>query len=111
MFKKMLLTVCVIISNPTSFLCAETEVRRITPPKLSTNCLGQKVLCHRPMRKGSPKVSVEQRYGKIIVNNYGHGGGGWTLAPGSADYANNLLLNSDANYCFGSWCHRFVCCL
>lgn len=95
MFKKMLFTICIILSNLASFLYAGAEVRRITPPKLSTGYLGQKVLCHRPMRMGSPKVSVEQRYGKIIVNNYGHGGGGWTLAPGSADYANDLLLNSE----------------
>lgn len=83
------------MASITSFLRAEVEVRRITPPKLNSSYLGQRVLCHRPMRMGSPKVSVEQRYGKIIVNNYGHGGGGWTLAPGSADYANYLLLNSE----------------
>lgn len=74
------------------------EVRKITPPKLESTHLGQKILCHRPMRHGSPNMIVEQKDGKIIVHNYGHGGSGWTLGPGSASYVNNLLLNfSDAS--------------
>lgn len=70
------------------------EIRKITPPKLDVAHLGPRILCHRPMRHGSPKLNVEQRYDKVIANNYGHGGSGWTLAPGSADYVNNLLINS-----------------
>ncbi len=72
---------------------ATTEVRKITPPNLEANHLGQKILCHRPMRHGSPNMSVEQIDGKVIAHNYGHGGSGWTLAPGSASYVNHLLLN------------------
>ena len=72
---------------------ATTEVRKITPPNLEVNHLGQKILCHRPMRHGSPNMSVEQIDGKVIAHNYGHGGSGWTLGPGSAAYVNQLLLN------------------
>jgi hypothetical protein len=69
------------------------EIRSIKPPKLESSHLGQKILCHRPMRHGSPNMIVEQKDGKIIAHNYGHGGSGWTLGPGSASYVNNLLLN------------------
>jgi hypothetical protein len=32
--------------------------------------------------------------GKIVAHNYGHGGSGWTLGPGSAGYVNSLMINS-----------------
>ena len=67
------------------------EVRHITPPKLEDAYLGEKVLCHRPMRRGSPKLDVQKVEDKIIAHNYGHGGSGWTLAPGSAKYVLDLL--------------------
>ena len=94
MFKESLAIMYIILAILTPVLHAEVEVRRIVPPKLSANFLGQKVLCHRPMRRGSPNMSVEQRYGKVIVSNYGHGDSCWALAPGCADYSNNLLINS-----------------
>ncbi len=74
---------------------ADVEIRKITPPKLDAAHLGEKILCHRPMRHGSPNMSIEQKGGKVIAHNYGHGGSGWTLGPGSVDYVNNLLLNSE----------------
>src|SRR5688500_12427145 len=67
------------------------EVRKITPPKLEGRHLGKKILCHRPMRRGSPKLGLEQQGDKLIVHNYGHGGSGWTLGPGSAKYVIDLL--------------------
>lgn len=73
---------------------ANVEIRNITPPKIETAYIGQKITCHRPMRQGSPEMSVEQQDKKVIANNYGHGGSGWTLGPGSAEYVNNLLINS-----------------
>ncbi len=94
MLKKFKFTVYLILASLTPLLSQEMEVRKIVPPKLGKNSIGSRVLCHRPMRHGSPNVSVEQKYGKVIVNNYGHGGSGWTLAPGSAEYAINLLIDS-----------------
>lgn len=69
----------------------QPEVRIIIPPKLTSKHLGRKILCHRPMRRGTPKMDIEAFKGKIIANNYGHGGSGWTLGPGSAKYVIELL--------------------
>ena len=71
------------------------EVRKIKPPKLEASHLGKKILCHRPMRRGSPNMSVKRNNNKVIAHNYGHGGSGWTLAPGSASYVNDMLLASE----------------
>lgn len=70
------------------------DVRKITPPNLDDAYLGQKILCYRPMRHGSPNLSVVQVGNKVVAHNYGHGGSGWTLGPGSANYVNTLMMNS-----------------
>ncbi len=71
------------------------EMRKINPPNLTGAHLGKKIVCHRPMRHGSPNMSVEKKGEKIIGHNYGHGGSGWTLGPGSANHVINLLLSSE----------------
>lgn len=72
------------------------EVRAITPPRLDTAYLGKRILCYRPLRRGSPNLSVETVGAEVIAHNYGHGGSGWTLAPGSAQYVVDLVEASDA---------------
>ncbi|WP_417905472.1 FAD-dependent oxidoreductase [Candidatus Tisiphia endosymbiont of Micropterix aruncella] len=91
---KVLCMATLMVITPTLTMAISGEVRKITPPKLDTAYLGQKILCYRPMRHGSPRMSVEEKDSKIIANNYGHGGSGWTLGPGSAEYVNDLLINS-----------------
>ncbi len=66
------------------------EIRKIVPPRLDTAYLGEKVLCYRPMRKGAPNMSVDVVGNQLIAHNYGHGGSGWTLAPGTARYVVDL---------------------
>lgn len=95
MLKKIFLSIFVILLSITSVVTTAQplDVRHITPPKLQSTNLGEKILCHRPMRHGSPNMTVEEKDGKVIAHNYGHGGSGWTLGPGSASYVNNLLIN------------------
>ncbi len=76
--------------GPAKSAAVAPETRRITPPKLDDARLGKRTLCHRPMRHGSPKLSVGVEGDTLVVNNYGHGGSGWTLAPGSAQYVVDL---------------------
>lgn len=70
------------------------EIRKIVPPAFEQANLGEKILCYRPMKHGMPNLSVEQKNNKVIAHNYGHGGSGWTLGPGSAKYVNSLLIDS-----------------
>ena len=84
--------VATLIANPSHG--NTTEIRKITPPNFNDAYLGQRILCYRPMRHGSPNLSVVKEGNKIIAHNYGHGGSGWTLGPGSANYVNELLINS-----------------
>ena len=72
------------------------EIRKITPPSFGQAHLGEKILCYRPMKHGMPNLSIEQIHNKVIAHNYGHGGSGWTLGPGSAKYVNTLLIDSSA---------------
>ena len=71
------------------------ETRKIIPPAFEQVHIGEKILCYRPMKHGMPNLSIEQKGQKVIAHNYGHGGSGWTLGPGSAKYVNTLLINSE----------------
>ncbi|MEI6806209.1 MAG: FAD-dependent oxidoreductase [Myxococcaceae bacterium] len=68
------------------------ETVRVTPPNLEDASLGDRILCHRPMRRQSPEMSVKQWHNKTLVHHYGLGGSGWTLGPGAAQHVNNLFL-------------------
>ncbi|WP_342278433.1 hypothetical protein [Candidatus Tisiphia endosymbiont of Myopa tessellatipennis] len=54
---KVLCMATLMVITPTLTMAISGEVRKITPPKLDTAYLGQKILCYRPMRHGSPKMS------------------------------------------------------
>jgi hypothetical protein len=84
----------IVSASDQSFAANMMEVRKIAPPNLDGAYLGQQILCYRPMRHGSPNMSVVQIGKKLVAHNYGHGGSGWTLAPGSANYVNSLMINS-----------------
>jgi hypothetical protein len=85
-------------SSPTSASPAASvarTLRKMTPPNLDSAYLGKKIHCYRPMRHGSPNLSVEAQGKQLIAHNYGHGGSGWTLAPGSAGYVVDLAQQSE----------------
>jgi D-amino-acid oxidase len=92
MIKKYIARILFLTTLSTSFtmIAAEqqqkVEVRFINPPRLDADNIGKKVLCHRPLRQGGPKLAVEERFGKLIASSYGHSGSGWTLGPGSVQY-------------------------
>lgn len=51
-------------------------------------------VCTRPFRPHGPRIEAEQRYGKTLVHNYGHGGSGWSLSWGSARLAVALAMTT-----------------
>lgn len=85
--------VVILLWMPSLILAQEVEIRKINPPNLASSYLGQRILCYRPLRYKHPKMSIEQKERKIIAHNYGHGGSGWTIAPGVTQYVNDLLIN------------------
>ena len=94
-FKKTLLPFIFLCSFCIAHAEQETtrqhEVRLINPPRLDADHIYKTVLCHRPLRKGGPMLKVLDWEGKIVANNYGHSGSGWTLGPGSVKYVLDLL--------------------
>ena len=78
-------------STSTSATAVEgAEVRSITPPRLGDAHLGRHIRCYRPQRTGAPNMTVETVGSKLVGHNYGHGGSGWTLGPGTAEYVVGL---------------------
>jgi len=75
----------------------QSQTRYLRAPALQEEHWGENVLCHRPMRYGSPKMGIEKKDQKIVVHNYGHGGSGWTLAPGCAKYVIDLFEQEKDN--------------
>ena len=59
-------------------------------------CIGGNVGL-RPFREGGPRLEAESLGKKIIYHNYGHGGSGVSLAPGSVWYT----VNSFLRHCYG----------
>jgi hypothetical protein len=87
-------TLACYLPTSISAFASTTEVRKITPPRLDTAYLGEKVLCYRPLRKGVPNMTIETIGNKLVAHNYGHGGSGWTLAPGCSKYVLDLVAAS-----------------
>lgn len=77
------------------FLCIfsllKAEVRHLTPPKLGEGHIGKKIVCYRPMRHPFPNLSAEKMGSKTVIHNYGHGGCGWSIAPGCVEYSTFLM--------------------
>lgn len=56
-------------------------------PKISASNVIREVVGHRPYRPSGFVVRAEEMDGKTVVHNYGHGGGGLSLAWGSSALA------------------------
>jgi D-amino-acid oxidase len=51
----------------------------------------------RPFREDGPRLEVEAVGDKLLLHNYGHGGGGWSLAPGCAEILYAMLPSTYAS--------------
>ena len=59
----------------------------IIPIRADVDRIFRITVCLRPFRAAGPRFDVVKVNNKTIVMNYGHGGSGWSLSWGSADYA------------------------
>src|SRR4029453_3877669 len=64
--------------------------RRYAPVKVARNRLIREVVGLRPFRPGGFVVRAERLGPRLLVHNYGHGGGGVTLSWGTASLAVEL---------------------
>src|SRR5271155_5360879 len=55
----------------------------IIPIRADMDRIFRITVCTRPFRPAGPRQDVERVGDKIVVHNYGHGGGGWGLFWGS----------------------------
>ena len=63
----------------------------LTPPLLDPRNIDRNIVCIRPKRQGGARIETEQWNNKLVVHNYGHGGFGWSLLPGSVAHALSLF--------------------
>lgn len=59
----------------------------IVPIRADLDRIFRITVCLRPFRAAGPRFDVEKVGDKTVVMNYGHGGSGWSLSWGSADFA------------------------
>jgi glycine/D-amino acid oxidase-like deaminating enzyme len=69
---------------------AFAEQRRFAPVKVSRDRVIREVVGLRPYRPSGFVVDAERFGNKLLVHNYGHGGGGVTLSWGTASLAVDL---------------------
>jgi D-amino-acid oxidase len=68
--------------------------RRLAPVRVSQDRVIRQVAGLRPFRRSGFLVSADPLNDKLLVHNYGHGGGGVSLSWGTADMAAELALAS-----------------
>ena len=72
-----------------NYTLSGTALRRVN---VSEERIIRTVAGLRPFRRNGFNVSAERRNDKVLVHNYGHGGGGITLSWGSSHLAMELAL-------------------
>ena len=68
--------------------------RRLAPVLATEDRIIRQVVGLRPFRRSGFLVRAEPRNEKLLIHNYGHGGGGVSLSWGTADLAVELALAS-----------------
>lgn len=66
---------------------------KLFPLNIGNSHILERILCVRPARPDGIRIEAEQIDAKYIIHCYGHGGSGWTLAPGTTlEAINDILL-------------------
>ncbi|HZI42264.1 MAG TPA: FAD-dependent oxidoreductase [Gemmatimonadaceae bacterium] len=74
---------------------ANPSARRVLPPvRVSPDRVIRQVVGLRPFRRPGFLVRADSLTDKLLIHNYGHGGGGVSLSWGTADMAVELALSS-----------------
>jgi D-amino-acid oxidase len=73
------------------------KIVKLTPPRISAETIGEKIVCTRPMREDKFNISIEKKQSKTIIHCYGHGGSGWTTLFGSVNSALSLFEQTQPN--------------
>ena len=68
-----------------------TQIRYLTPPLLGPANTSKTVTCYRPARSKMPAMNALPLGKQILVNNYGHSGFGWIMAPGATSFVLNQM--------------------
>src|SRR5207248_3183942 len=71
-----------------------TTRRRLEQVRVSQDRVIRQVVGLRPFRRSGFLVRAEPLGDKLLIHNYGHGGGGVSLSWGSADLVTELALTS-----------------
>src|SRR4051812_34607144 len=67
---------------------------RLSPVRVSSDRVIRRVVGLRPFRRTGFRVEADRLGEKVIVHNYGHGGGGVSLSWGSADLAARIATDT-----------------
>lgn len=73
---------------------ARPALRRLAPVAVSVEARIRQVVGHRPYRASGFAVHAEPLDGKLVVHNYGHGGGGISLSWGTSQLALEIARES-----------------
>jgi D-amino-acid oxidase len=69
-------------------------VQALPPIRADLDRVFKTTVCLRPFRAAGPRYDVVKVGDKTVFCNYGHGGSGWSLSWGSADYVmTNVMKN------------------
>lgn len=70
------------------------RIVKLEPPLFSDSYIEEKISCIRGHRERIFEVSAKIEFDRLIINNYGQGGAGWTFLFGCVNKAINLFKNS-----------------
>ena len=85
-----------VAAPPTGPLVVPPKLRRLARVQVSPARVIREVTGLRPFRASGFRVETERLGDKLLIHNYGHGGGGVSLSWGSANLALELALAGEA---------------